>query len=142
MDRRKRKNLYSLALMLVLLLAYLLFFRNDHNPVETSSPSKSGHTRRDHREAAFRHKPLYYTKHAQCRMDCRQISEGEVKQLLKEGKINYNKSDLQDKPCPSYAVEGITSDGQQVRIVVGDCKTRASIITVIDLKEDHACDCK
>jgi hypothetical protein len=141
MDGRKRKNLYSLVMLLVLLVVYLLFFRSNDNGAGTRSPQKSVRKRIDHREAAFRHKPLYYTKHAQCRMDCRQISEAEVKQIVKEGEINYNKSDLQDKPCPSYSVEGITDNGQQVRIVVGDCKTRASIVTVIDLKEDHPCDC-
>lgn len=142
MNRRKRKNLYSLALILVLFLVYLLFFRDNSPNAETSSPRKTGRTRIDHREAAFRHKPLYYTKHAQCRMECRQISEEEVKQIVKKGSINYTKSDLDDQPCPSYALEGKTTDGQQVRIIVGDCKTRASIVTVIDLKDEHACDCK
>jgi hypothetical protein len=58
------------------------------------------------------------------------------------GVINYNKSDLKDKPCPTYAVEGITHDKQRVRIVVGDCDVKAGIITVIDLENEFECDCK
>jgi hypothetical protein len=60
---------------------------------------------------------------------------------LSKGTINYKKSDLKDKPCPTYAVEGIGNDNQHIRVVVGNCKKEAVIITVIDLNEEHECDC-
>ena len=74
-------------------------------------------------------------------MDCRAIDESEVKEILRAGSINYSKSDLKAEPCPKYALEGVTHDGQYVRIIVGDCASQASIVTVIDLKNDYACDC-
>lgn len=75
-------------------------------------------------------------------MECREIDESEVREVLQEGKINYTKSNLKDKPCPTYAVEGITHDRQRVRIVVGDCASQASIVTVIDLENDFRCECE
>ena len=123
-----------MLILLALIATYLLFFRQN--------PEQSTSSRIDRREAAFRHKPIYYTKHAKCRMECREIDESEVEEILSDGSINYNKSDLKDRPCPTYAVEGITRDKQRVRIVVGDCDAKAGIITVIDLENEFECDCK
>ncbi len=131
---KKRKDIYSLLILIALIATYILFFRQN--------TEQSTSTRTDLREAAFSSKPIYYTKHAKCRMDCRQIDESEVKEILNDGIINYRKSDLKDKPCPTYAVEGITDDKQRVRIVVGNCDSQASIITVIDLENEFECDCK
>jgi len=135
MGASKKKNLGSLLVLVVLLILYLVFFRK---PVEEN---KSTRNKKNHREAAFRHQRIYYTKHALCRMDCRKIDESEVKEILKDGEINYSKSDLKSKPCPKYAVEGNTHDGQHVRIIVGDCNSQASIVTVIDLENEYECDC-
>jgi hypothetical protein len=136
MGASKRKNLGSLIVLGVLLILYLVFFRN---PTEDNSAKRN---KRDHREAAFRHQRIYYTKHAKCRMDCRNIDESEVKEILKEGEINYSKSDLKSKPCPKYALEGVTHDKQRVRIIVGNCSSQASIVTVIDLDNEFECDCE
>lgn len=120
-----------------MIIVYLLFFRKQNK--DNFSDRKQ---RIDHREKGFRHHSLYLTKHAKCRMECRHIDESEVKEILKEGEINYAKSETDANPCPKYALEGITHDKQHVRIIVGDCKTEASIITVIDLESDFECDCK
>lgn len=86
---------------------------------------------------------LEYTKHGSCRMVCRGITEEEIKVVLKSGKINYDKSDVHDKPCGTYAVEGTTQDGQQVRIVIADCDTISKVVTAIDLRIDQdTCSCK
>ncbi len=89
---------------------------------------------------------LEYTKHGECRMKCRGITEAEIKQILKTGKINYDKSEVHDFPCPTYAIEGTTSDGQSLRIVIADCDTISSVVTAIDLnrttKEEVADTCK
>jgi hypothetical protein len=85
---------------------------------------------------------LEYTKHGECRMKCRNISEAEIKDILKTGKINYDKSNVHDKPCGTYAVEGKTTDGQNVRIVIADCDTISRVVTAIDLTNEHdSCDC-
>lgn len=85
---------------------------------------------------------IIYTKHAACRMQCRAISAEEIKQVLETGNINYSKSNAQDKPCPSYAVEGTTKDAQKVRIVIADCDTVSKVVTAIDLGlEQDTCHC-
>jgi len=85
---------------------------------------------------------LEYTKHGACRMKCRNISEAEIKQVFKSGKINYDKSEVHDKPFPTYAVEGATAEGKRLRIVIADCDTISKVVTAIDLKEEHdGCDC-
>lgn len=86
---------------------------------------------------------LELTKHGACRMECRHITETEIKDLLKTGKINYSKSEVRDKPCGTYAVEGTTKDGQNVRIVIADCDTISRVVTAIDLGlEKDSCECK
>ncbi|MBI3137562.1 MAG: DUF4258 domain-containing protein [Sphingobacteriales bacterium] len=84
---------------------------------------------------------LEYSSHAKCRMQCRRISQAEVEEIMREGKINYNKSDLQNARCPRYAVEGITIDEQRVRIVFAQCNDKTVVVTVIDLETDFSCDC-
>ncbi len=86
---------------------------------------------------------LEYTLHGECRMKCRNISEGDVKQLFKSGKVNYDKSEVHGKPCPTYAVEGKTASGKELRVVIADCDTISRVVTAIDLKmENDSCECQ
>jgi hypothetical protein len=84
---------------------------------------------------------LEYSKHAKCRMECRRISQAEVEEIMQDGKINYNKSDLQNARCPRYALEGITGDNQKTRIVFAQCNDKTNVVTVIDLDTEWSCDC-
>lgn len=84
---------------------------------------------------------LFFTKHARCRMQCRKISQQEVKDILANGTINYNKSELDDPQGPTYAVEGTTKDRQHVRIIFAPKQKHMSVVTVIDLDRDNQCDC-
>lgn len=84
-----------------------------------------------------------YSKHALCRMNCRHIDEAEVLQILKEGKINYAKSELKGEDCKKkYAVEGNTKDKQKVRIIFAPCADEVTVVTVIDLGKEWVCDCE
>jgi hypothetical protein len=74
-------------------------------------------------------------------MLCRDISRSEVENIMEQGKINYKKSDISNARCPRYALEGGTADGQRVRIVYAQCDESTTVVTVIDLGRDHACDC-
>jgi hypothetical protein len=86
---------------------------------------------------------LELTRHGECRMKCRNITEAEIREVLKTGKVNYDKSEVRDKPCGTYAVEGKTADGQEVRIVIADCDTISRVVTAIDLKnEADTCKCE
>ena len=84
---------------------------------------------------------LEYSKHAKCRMECRRISQVEVEEIMQDGKINYNKSDLQNARCPRYAIEGVTVDDQKVRIIFAQCNEKTEVVTVIDLDTEWSCDC-
>jgi hypothetical protein len=87
---------------------------------------------------------IIYSKHAQCRMDCRKIDSSEVREILQGGKINYKKSEIGDRPdCKrKYAVEGLTHDQQKVRIIFAPCKNEITVVTVIDIGREWPCDCK
>jgi hypothetical protein len=84
---------------------------------------------------------LIFSKHAKCRMDCRNIDESEVKEILVKGKINHKKIQ-RDKRGMTYPVEGLTHDNQQVRIVFAPKGNALVVVTVIDLGKDWSCDCK
>ena len=85
---------------------------------------------------------LQYTKHARCRMDCRQISEAEVRDILQNGKLNGRKSDPADKPCPTYALEGYSrQDQQHLRIIFAQCDNITRVVTCIDLDREFTCNC-
>lgn len=86
-----------------------------------------------------RNAELFFTKHARCRMQCRHITQAEVKDILQTGNINYNKSDLQNAQGAEYAVEGITNDKQHVRIIFAPKQKHTSVVTVIDLDTDWTC---
>lgn len=74
-------------------------------------------------------------------MQCRHISQSEVEEIMQNGKINYNKTDVNAGPCPTYALEGVTQDNQRVRIVYAQCDFKTKVVTVIDLETDFECHC-
>ena len=131
-----KQQAIRLILYLMLLLGGLFYLKYFDN-------SNTGSTNEDVTQTEdFRSLPVTYTKHAKCRMNCRFIDKDEIVDILKSGKINKSKSDPNDLPCPSFALEGITKDQQEVRIVFADCGNVVRVITAIDLNEDHECYCK
>lgn len=84
---------------------------------------------------------IIFSKHAKCRMDCRKIDESEIKEILKNGTINYKKIQS-DKRGKTYPVEGFTHDRQHVRIVFAPKGDGLVVVTVIDLDTDWKCDCQ
>ena len=84
---------------------------------------------------------LIFSKHAKCRMDCRKIDESEIREILKNGTVNYKKIQ-NDKRGKTYPVEGYTHDKQHVRIVFAPKDDGLVVVTVIDLGTEWACDCK
>lgn len=86
---------------------------------------------------------INYSKHARCRMACRQISEQEIQEILLNGVINYKKSALQGGACQKkYAVEGLTADQQRVRVIFAPCAEEVTVVTCIDLGKEWACQCQ
>lgn len=138
-------------ILILILAAVLLVIRNCQSAKQPEIRKKTTttDTRRKENEAAVnrdlgfdrRINFLEYSSHAKCRMQCRKISQAEVEEIMQDGKINYNKSDLQNARCPRYAVEGITQDNQRVRIVYAQCNDKTEVVTVIDLNTDWTCHC-
>src|SRR5690242_11966767 len=86
---------------------------------------------------------IIYTKHARCRMSCRHINQTEVMEILKDGEINYRKSELNNKDCyKKFAVEGFTKEHQHLRIIFAPCEDEEVVVTVIDLETEWSCDCE
>jgi hypothetical protein len=76
-------------------------------------------------------------------MDCRQVTESEVLDILQNGTINPQKTRLNDQPCPSFALEGYSQqDNQHLRIVFAQCEDLTRVVTCIDLDKDFSCNCK
>lgn len=103
--------------------------------------SPSGNESNDSLNSRLQSKRLEYSKHARCRMECREISKEEINAILESGKVNQRKSDPDNSRCPRYALEGPTEDGQTVRIIFADCEKETVVVTAIDLSEDHKCYC-
>jgi len=84
---------------------------------------------------------MVYTHHAQCRMDCRHISKEDINEIMLKGSIRLNKTNLYDKPCPTYALEGYTSDHEDIRVIFAQCDTVTKVVTCYNLHREFVCDC-
>lgn len=121
------KNVYFTLFLALALLVFLVFrIRNEPKAKELFDRTP---------------RSLVYTKHARCRMNCRQISESEIGEIIRKGIIHMNKTNLRDKPCPTFAVQGRTSSGEQIRVILAQCSNNTKVITCYNLEEDFACDC-
>ena len=90
--------------------------------------------------AELQRHPLVYTKHARCRMRCRQLDEEEILEVLHSGVLDPGRT-RHDGRCPSYALEGTTYDGQRARVVFAGCEGETRVVTAIDLGREWPCDC-
>ncbi|QEC66399.1 DUF4258 domain-containing protein [Panacibacter ginsenosidivorans] len=141
----------ALPLILLVVLAVIALslkqcnnITNDVRPT-IKNKKQTDTTQQDYSKRGLNRNPSHinYSKHARCRMDCRHIDEAEVKQILREGKINYTKSELKGEDCKKkYAVEGNTKDDQKVRIIFAPCADEVTVVTVIDLGKEWVCDCE
>lgn len=126
-------------IILIVLVVVAIFLRNCvRNKSENTDKEVSIKQRGLNRNPAN----INYSKHARCRMDCRKIDENEVKYILENGKINYNKSNLKGNDCnKKYAVEGISKDKQKLRIIFAPCNNEVTVVTCIDLDTEWECNC-
>ena len=138
---------YILLLVLAVAVIVIKKCNNTGNKVskqktttENNSTSTSGDVNRNRgfdRRTSF----IEYTEHAKCRMQCRHINQSEVEEIMRDGQINYRKSNVDATPCPVYALEGVTSDRQRVRIVFAQCDYKTKVVTSIDLDTEWQCHC-
>ena len=135
MQSRRNVTLPGLIVLLVIILTYFLVFQKRQQP-------PTGKIQYPHTGSLNRDKSrLSYTRHARCRMACREIDSTEVVEILEEGRINYQKTDTTGSRDPKFALEGRTSDGQRVRIIFAMAELKTVVVTVIDLDQDNQCSC-
>lgn len=123
---KTRNASITLAIIIVLLLLFLLKRWQEPQAREV-----------------FNRQPthLVYTRHAQCRMDCRQIDSTEVREIIEKGIINLNKSNRQARPCPTFALQGRTESGESIRVILAQCDVETRVITCYNLEQEFPCDC-
>ncbi|HRE38427.1 MAG TPA: DUF4258 domain-containing protein [Chitinophagaceae bacterium] len=139
---------YVLITLMAIAIIVIKQYKNSNEPapkpkITNSDKPKDPASNPTSRDRGFDRRTSYleYSNHATCRMQCRKISKAEVEEIMQLGKINYNKSDLQNARCPRYALEGITKDNQRVRIIFAQCNEKTVVVTVIDLETDYQCNC-
>jgi Domain of unknown function (DUF4258) len=94
------------------------------------------------KENVFRHTDhLILTKHVKCRMDCRHITEEEIKEIIHNGNVNYSRSGRGNKGDTTYALEGYSNEHQHLRVVVAPENDGLVVITCIDLDNEWPCNC-
>jgi hypothetical protein len=146
MNETMRKAMpYLFIFLLLLILVVVKKCKNNNTPQPEPKTIKDNRDPSSdvNRDRGFDRRESYleYSNHARCRMECRHITQEEVKQIMQDGKINYSKSDLQNARCPRYAIEGVTKDNQDVRIIFAQCNESTTVVTVIDLDREWSCDC-
>lgn len=127
----------------LLFAATLLWWVKVNQPQRTPRPEPRGRIEAQVKavDPAFdRSLPLFISKHARCRMQCRQIDDFEVKEILAKGRVNAQKIET-DERGTTIPLEGISRDNQEVRIVVAPKEDRLVLVTVIDLGKDWPCSC-
>ena len=141
MNPDARKAAPIILVFALVALVFIIRQCKDGPDTKVSTTRKS--TTSTNRDQGFDRRISYieYSNHAKCRMGCRKISQTEVEEIMQAGKINYNKSDLKNARCPRYAVEGVTTDKQKVRIVFAQCNEKTQVVTVIDLDTEWSCNC-
>lgn len=128
----------SVGFLFLIILAIAVVFINKWRGVEeVADPQTTIRQRGFDRRVST----LEYTQHALCRMDCRKISKSDIQDIMLTGEINYAKTDVNDKPCPTYALQGYTNDGQRIRVIFAQCQTKTKVVTCYDLEKDFECHC-
>jgi hypothetical protein len=137
---KSNKAIFSVLVIVVLIILVLIkkSCTAETSAVNIGSTSINENEVRAH---LIQHK-MQYTAHAKCRMACRDISSDEITSVLEQGELNKSKSNPTDDGCPSYAFEGKSGDGQNLRVVFAACPKVTKVVTCIDLGVEHECDCK
>lgn len=134
----KQKYTYLFA-VLALALLFWIYWNRQGDGVRNGPPEAGSGAYEAMIDRQATH--LRFSRHARCRMGCRQIDEQEVREIIARGDINAGKVEHSGKGI-SIPLEGITRDRQRVRIVVAPKKNREMVlVTVIDLDTEWECDC-
>jgi len=133
---------YLLLAILFVIALFVRQYREQHTSPDTSPANKSTKSSAGSNNLDRFRDPeaeYFFTKHARCRMECRSITQKEVKEIVRKAEVNYTKSELDAPQGPKYALEGYSKDRQHIRIIVAPKQKHLSIVTVIDLDKEWEC---
>ncbi|KAA9039078.1 DUF4258 domain-containing protein [Ginsengibacter hankyongi] len=130
MNKRKNALVLIIIVAALLIIKLLAFYRQEHTVVNPSNKDSFRNTTH-----------LILTKHAKCRMDCRHITEDEIREIIHDGRVNEAKSGPGTKGDETYALEGYSDERQHLRIIVAPENDGLVVITCIDLDNEWACNC-
>ena len=129
------------AIIIVILLALAIRFfpsiKSNNPPARKDIPHSSPNANHSGLNRSQNH--LILTRHAKCRMECRHITEAEIRDILHDGTINYNKSQLKDERGPKYAVEGYSHEHTHLRIIFAPEIDDIVVVSCIDLDTEWQC---
>ncbi|MDQ3277125.1 MAG: DUF4258 domain-containing protein [Bacteroidota bacterium] len=123
---RRRNVTVPLFLLLVVFLVFLIRRWNEPK-----------------RKEAFDRDPpsLRYSTYALCQMQCRRIRKEEVKEIMKKGVINFNRSNRRGNPCPTFTLQGRTMQGKSMLVFFEQCPKETKVITCYNPREAVSCEC-
>lgn len=84
---------------------------------------------------------LYYSRTANCKMECIKVVEEDVRQVLKEGEASLAKPKDSSDTQKVFFVEGDTKTNKRIKIVVTPKGNALFVITVNPAYEKADCDC-
>lgn len=73
-----------------------------------------------------------------CLMECNQISEGDLKAMFAAKNLDYNSCDFKNCHLTTYAIEGVTASGKEVKFIV---ETGEEGNAISQLQVEELCDC-
>lgn len=135
MTKGKRIRLFFIGFIIGCVLVYFMLFRD----------SDRSYWLPDNRVKEQVNKSTFtFSEHAICIMACKQITEEEVRDILKNGDVNFSESDTRGVPCPSYAIEGTTHNKKlRVLVTIFERDSMAEITTTINMEAGKdTCKCK
>lgn len=86
--------------------------------------------------------PIEFLNDSSCKLQCRGITENEIKEVLKNGNVDYSRSNVHAKPFARYTVEGSSNNGKLICVLADDCDTITKIISAIEVNnKTDTCKC-
>jgi len=82
---------------------------------------------------------ITYADQVKCLMDCKNISESGMTELIRSGDVNFQESDTRKTP-PSYMIDGTLAENKKIRIIISTVDSISKIHS-IDLEKD-TCGCR
>tara|TARA_R110002020_G_scaffold21009_2_gene71240 strand:- start:65834 stop:66214 length:381 start_codon:yes stop_codon:yes gene_type:complete len=74
----------------------------------------------------LRSKPLHYSDEIKTAIENDQIDSTAIAHFLREGSIDFGKSDTKSVPCRTYLIEGTVQDAERV-LEVHNCPTKVLV---------------